>query len=119
MDFNVHTEFITQGEDKIALVKPQGAIDQKSVPVLEHTIKEEIYRPSICYMVIDFSETKSINSTGLGLLINIIHQIDLAGGKICLINVAERFKVLFSAIGLDIRMPTYSNKEEAIASFQD
>ena len=120
MDFTVNTEVLEQSEfGRVAILEPCGAVDQKSVPLFEAVVKEEVYRQNICYVIIDLSKTKSINSTGLGLLINITHQIGVAGGGICLINVADRFKVLFNALGLESRLPIHNDRESALNSFKN
>ena len=100
----------------IAILQLCGPIDQKSVQVFESTILE-LYRKGICKLILDLSETKYLNSTGLGLLINIAHKVNVVGGGIKLINVAEKFKVLFDMLGLDSCLPILTTQDDAIHSF--
>jgi anti-anti-sigma factor len=100
----------------LATLKLCGTIDQKSVQVFESTILE-LYRKGICRLILDLSDTKYLNSTGLGLLINIAHKVNVVGGGIRLVNVAEKFRVLFDMLGLESCLPILASHEEAIHSF--
>jgi anti-sigma B factor antagonist len=100
---------------EIATLKLHGPIDQKSVQVFESTILE-LYRKGICRLILDLSETKYLNSTGLGLLINIAHKVNVVGGGIRLVNVAEKFKVLFDMLGLESCLPILASHKEALHS---
>lgn len=99
----------------IATLRLCGPIDQKSVQVFESTILD-LYRKGICRLVLDLSETKYLNSTGLGLLINIAHKVNVVGGGIRLVNVAEKFKVLFDMLGLESCLPILASHQEALRS---
>ena len=94
----------------------EGVIDQKSVPIFESTILE-LYRKGISKLVLDFSKTMYLNSTGLGLLINIAHKVNLVGGGVRLINVPNKFRLLFDMLGLESCLPILTNYKEAIESF--
>ena len=117
MELNIKSEmYHCPDVGNIANLRLCGPIDQKSVQVFEANILE-LYRQGICRLILDLSETKYLNSTGLGLLINIAHKVNVVGGGIKLINVAEKFKVLFDMLGLETCLPILSSYEEAVTSF--
>ena len=51
------------------------------------------------------------------MLINIAHRVNVVGGGVRLINVAEKFKVLFDMLGLETCLPIINDYEEALNSF--
>ncbi|BBM84024.1 STAS domain-containing protein [Candidatus Uabimicrobium amorphum] len=117
MEFTIDTEYYQQdGVGEIALLQLCGPIDQKSVPIFEAEI-QELFKNDICRFVLDLSNTKYLNSSGLGLLINIAHKVNVVGGGIRLVNVAEKFRVLFDMLGLDSSLPIYENRDVALRSF--
>ncbi len=117
MELTIHSETHHRpGVGDIVALKPCGPIDQKSVQSLEATVLD-FYRKGICRLILDLSETKYLNSTGLGLLINIAHRVNVVGGGVRLINVAEKFKVLFDMLGLESCLPIIGNYETALNSF--
>merc|ERR1711976_34300 len=117
MEFTIDTEYFQQdGVGEIALLQLCGPIDQKSVPIFEAEI-QELFKNDICRFVLDLSNPKYLNSSGLGLLINIAHKVNVVGGGIRLVNVAEKFRVLFDMLGLDSSLPIYENRDVALRSF--
>ncbi|HON44525.1 MAG TPA: STAS domain-containing protein [Planctomycetota bacterium] len=101
----------------VVLLKPCGPIDQKSLQIFEAKVLG-FYRDGICKIILDLSETKYLNSTGLGLLINIAQRVHVVEGGIRLINVANKFKVLFDMLGLEVCLPIMENLDKALISFK-
>ncbi len=117
MDFSVQSEHYQQlNVGHIAIIKISGPLNQKSVQILEAAVNEN-YQKGICRIILDMSDTRYVNSTGLGLFINIAHKAKLIGGGVRLINIAEKFKVLLDMIGLGGSLPISKTKEEALHSF--
>lgn len=117
MEFTIDTEYYDQDNvGEIALLQLCGPVDQKSVPIFEAEI-HELFKKDICRFVLDLYNTKYLNSSGLGLLINIAHKVNVVGGGIRLVNVAEKFKVLFDMLGLDSSLPIFENRDAALKSF--
>ncbi len=118
MELTIHYEnYQRQGIGEIVMLKPCGPIDQKSVQLFESKVLE-YYRKGICRLILDLCETKYLNSTGLGLLINIAHRVNVVGGGVRLVNVAEKFRVLFDMLGLESCLPIFSDVESALKSFE-
>lgn len=89
-----------------------GSIDQKSMSSIE-TSMGEFYTKDVKYYIFDFSETHNINSTGIGVLINISSHISMVRGAVCLIN-ADKFKNLIETIGLSERLPIVDGETAAV-----
>ncbi|WP_372368392.1 STAS domain-containing protein [Candidatus Uabimicrobium sp. HlEnr_7] len=113
MEFQITSElknYDTIGD--VAILSFIGSVDQKSMQIIEASISE-CYTKNIKFYIFDFGQTLNINSTGIGVLINITSQISMASGCACLIN-ADKFKNLIETIGLSDRLPIVGNEEKAI-----
>lgn len=117
MDFNITTEICKQPNvGDVAILNFIGPIDRNGLKVLEDVI-QRLYKKNIYRLIFDLAQTTTINSSAIGLLINITHQVEVCGGGIRMIEVAERFKILFQLLGLESRLPILENRNEALASF--
>lgn len=116
MEFSISTEVKSTGAGEVGLLYIKGALDQKSLEVFEEKV-QELYQKDVYRLILDLSGATAINSTGLGLIINMVHQAETASGGIRLMKVADKFKALFGMLGLDSRLPILDTEEEAIASF--
>ncbi|NUM36490.1 MAG: STAS domain-containing protein [Candidatus Brocadiae bacterium] len=118
MELTIHCEnYQCPGTGEVVMLKPCGPIDQKSVQIFESKVLE-YYRKGVCRLILDLCETKYLNSTGLGLLINIAHRVNVVGGGVRLVHVAEKFRVLFDMLGLESCLPIFSDVESALKSFE-
>jgi anti-sigma B factor antagonist len=68
--------------------------------------------------IVNLSELKYINSTGLSVLITMLTKSRNAGGNICLHNVPEQLDKLLTMTQLDKLFPRANNLEEAKQLFQ-
>lgn len=116
MNFSVNKEVCEHASGQVAILQLCGNVDTQSVSTLE-AIFDELYQAQIYRIVFDLSKTESINSSGLGLIINITHQLETVGGGIRMINVSDKHKVLFDLLGLQDRLVILADKKEALASY--
>jgi anti-sigma B factor antagonist len=68
-------------------------------------------------IVIDLSEVKFMNSSGLGMLIAGLTTVNKEAGKLKLANVEEKIQSLLVITKLVTIFESYPSVEEAIASF--
>ncbi len=106
------------GVGKIIKLTPAGQIDPKNLPHLEKTVLDN-YAHGMSRVILDLSNTKYLNSSGIGLLINLANRANVVGGGLRLINVAEKFRFLFDLLGLQTCLPILGTFEEAMKSFQE
>jgi anti-sigma B factor antagonist len=117
MDFKITTELCRQPNvGEIAILNLIGAIDRNGLKILEEVI-QKLYKKNIYRLIFDMAQTTIINSSAIGFLINTTQHVEVCGGGIRLIRVAERFKILFQLLCLENRLPILETRNEAIASF--
>ena len=117
MEFSLTTELCEQSNgQQAAVIFFNGPIDRSGLLMLDNTV-QDLYRQDIYFLIFDLANTTSINSSAIGLLINITQQVAMGNGAVRIIRVAEKFKILFELLGLESRLPIAENKEQALASF--
>lgn len=56
---------------------------------------------AITELVLDFSKTEFMDSSGIGVVIGRSRNLHFRGGKVCAMNMGKRVKMLFQSAGLD------------------
>lgn len=84
-----------------AILKPEGRIDVVTSQDLKERLLE-LYNEGYNFIVIDFSEVSSIDSSGLGKLLLFQKKLKERNGSLSIINVkTEYIKNMFKMIHLD------------------
>ena len=117
MEFSIEKEICQTPKFTVAIFKLRGILDQSSLKLFEVTV-HEAYHAKINRVIFNLAQLASINSSGIGLLINIAHQAQIGGGAICFIQVPQKFKLMFELLGLESRFLCYPDKESAITSWK-
>ncbi|MCH8902761.1 MAG: STAS domain-containing protein [Bacteroidetes bacterium] len=111
-------EFTFEDKDSIHLVNFSGSFLTQPPPesdILNH-INEKI--ESNCQnFVLNLSEVKIINSSGLGLLIKILTKARTIGGDAVLINVPDTLAQLLLVTKLNTVFKSFNSFEDAVANF--
>ena len=92
------------------------SLKQENLVVLDNTVNNLYDDDGIEYLILDIEKVTSISSSGLGLLINLT-QLPGAQNGIRLINVQNKFKVLFELLGLGDKLKIIDTKETAVNSW--
>jgi anti-sigma B factor antagonist len=69
-------------------------------------------------IVIDLNDVKSVNSSGLGILIGGLTTMKNAGGDLKLANVSSKIQTLLVVTKLDSIFEQHSSVDKAVASFK-
>ena len=81
-------------------------------------ISDFIQRPNNdCKVIVDCQKIEMMNSSGLGVLITILHQIKDINGQLRLVNLAPNIEGVLKITKLDLLFKICKNLEEAEASF--
>ena len=67
----------------------------------------------IFYSVVDISDVRYINSSGIGVLITILTKMRNKGGEICLVNPSETVQKLLIITKLNAIFKIANSKDEA------
>jgi anti-anti-sigma factor len=70
-------------------------------------------------VVLDFSHTLAVYSSGLGLMIRIRRFVTERGGTLSLVNVSEQLATMFKALNIEKVFPIYSTDVEFEISQED
>lgn len=82
-----------------ALLSVSGEIDLDTVGKLRGKLEDAEGR-GIYRLILDFSETKYVNSTALAVLVKFVERVREKGGGIALVSVNQRVRLVFEMLGL-------------------
>ncbi len=94
--------FTTQIEERdgaVWIILPDS-IDMDNYRRIEENIEPQLTRKPL-KVVLDFSKTTALFSSGLGLIIRIKKRIDELGGQLFLLCISKKMEEGFSNVGLD------------------
>ncbi len=111
MDFAVTHHF----EGEIAVVAVSGWIEIASAPQLRDTIVTLIDEGHL-HLVIDLSETAFMDSTGLGVLVGVLHRLRTRDGSLVIAGAKERVLKVFQVSQLTKVLTLTDSVEDAIAA---
>ncbi|RME75079.1 MAG: STAS domain-containing protein, partial [Planctomycetota bacterium] len=111
-------EIRTFGGADVLYWKVIGPIDSPGISQLEKSILGSAENGHIL-QVVDFSQVKYINSTGMGTMVKIGDMIHKKSGEFCLVNVQEKVVELFNMLGLlaVIKIEKEENLDSLFAPF--
>jgi len=78
-------------------------IEERILPELEKSPKD---------VALDFSHTKALFSSGIGLVVRLNKQIADKKQKIYLVNIERKIKEGLENVGLDMAFPMYPTEED-------
>lgn len=105
-----------KGEYNILTLKGSLLADIQSKEILQ-LVSDELNN-GISKYVIDLSELKFINSSGLGMMLTILTKVRKAGGDAVLANVPEQVQNLLIITKLQAIFKTADSVEEAATKFE-
>lgn len=93
-----------------------GPIDSDNTPRLKEELTA-LQRKGILHFILDLSQMTRVNSTGLGVLVNVADALERSGGEILLSRIPSEKKVVFEALGLTAFFPIFPTLTDAILFF--
>jgi len=97
------TKYKIKRTDENVAVAVGKQLTMAEVPELQNALKAELQNRTV-ECVFDFANTKSLDSSGIGLLIAANNTLAPAGGKVRLINLSEDFMKLLRSMRLVDRL---------------
>jgi anti-sigma B factor antagonist len=92
-------------------------LGEKDTKLIIEAVENSIENGRVNFIV-DLSQLKYINSTGLSVLITMLTKSRNAKGNICIFNVPDQLDKLLGMTQLDKLFPRVANLEEAKKIFQ-
>ena len=111
-EFKIEVGAVTGLQDG-AVVSFNGPIDARNVGVFKEQM-DALRRRSFRRFLLQMSEVRYINSSGLAYLINMVEAVQAAGGALVLFNVQPKVKVILESMGLVDLLRLFPSKAAAI-----
>jgi anti-anti-sigma factor len=111
------TTFIEKRHGCLWIILPHF-IDMDNYEKIEQTIAPELVESSK-RIVLDFSKTDMLFSSGLGVIIRLQKRINELGGTLFLVNFSTKLKDALDAVGLEKIFKAFQTEEEFKESLQN
>ena len=110
MEFN----YTLEEKDGLAIFKIKGNLIEKSqaIPLLEDV--EECIMKDINQLILDITDFRYLNSTGLNIFINILTKARRSGGEVVICSVSPKIKELLIITKLNTIFLVSEKLEDAI-----
>ena len=95
------------------IVAPSGTLDKGTVRHFQNQLLDYL-KVGYHFLILDCSAIKSVNSTGLQVLLEIVETYQQAGGIILLIKVLPQISKFFDMVGFTPIFTSLTSKAEAI-----
>ena len=103
--------------DDIAIIRLNGDLVVSEIEKLRKEIRDVIGR-EIYKIILDMSEIDFIDSSGIGLLVEILKTLSkYEGGQLRLINLNRQVKEILKQVQLYSIFEIHSSEDEALESF--
>lgn len=99
-----------------AQLRVDGEIDLDTVGILRSAL-EGLEARGVSRLVLDFSETRYVNSSALAVLAKFAQRFREAGGGIALVNLSQRVRLPFEMLGLLVLFKLFDSVDEARQAF--
>lgn len=102
--------------DDIAVIRPRGTLSVKERPVLSDLVETvDMQRSNV---IVDLSDVKIVDSSGLGDLVGSHNKVSDRGGHLVLACTPHRLLTTLEVSNLDQLLENYESVAEAIAGLQ-
>jgi len=101
-------------KDNVLTLKLKGDLigEDSGVDIIE--LVNDTIQNNITLCIIDISELRYINSSGIGVLITILTKFRNKGGEVCLLKPSESVQKLLIITKLNAIFSIVENEEEAL-----
>jgi anti-anti-sigma factor len=104
-------------KDKVTVCRIEGDVNIHNAPAIKKEFAAFIdQKPP--WIIINFSGVNHIDSSGLGILVEILKHVKAYGGRLKLTNLSPKIKSMFEIIKFDKIFDIVSDEDGALASFK-
>jgi anti-anti-sigma factor len=101
--------------DNTVLAEMAGAIDTQTRVAFQEAL-EEILNKGVRCLILDMSNIRYVNSTGLGSLVKYADSFKNSGGGMALIKVPQKVKIVIEMLGLNAFFDICAELDEALVA---
>ncbi len=102
--------------DDVFVLKPQGRLDAKLAPELEHELSA-LEAQGLTQIVVNFSRASYISSSCLRILLTHVRKLRQAGGDLKLCCLTDKIAEVLGITGLDTIFDSFPNEKLAAQAF--
>ena len=102
----------------LGVLSVAGEIDLDTVANLRAKL-EDLRTRGVNRLVLDFAETRYVNSSALAVLVKFAETFREGGGGVALVSVSSRVKLVFEMLGLLVFFKFCDSVDEAKAAFPE
>lgn len=88
------------GRHKMLAVRLSGDIDHHSTQDIRENIDRELMRRGVRNLMMDFSGTGFMDSSGIGLVMGRYKKVSSLGGKVIICGMSKSIKRMFNMCGM-------------------
>ena len=100
-------------EGGASVITLRGDVDVYSAPLLRQKIVDLVDEGEL-NLVIDFAQVESVDSTGVGVLLDGMQRVKERGGGVDLVAGRDRIRQILDLTGLPSDVRVHGSKEEAL-----
>ena len=104
-------------KDGATICRIEGAINLHTAPDIKKAFAGLINQKPP-RLIVNFSKVNHIDSSGLGILVEILKRVKAYGGSLKLTNLSPMIKSMFEIMKLDKIFNILSDEEGAMAAFK-
>ena len=102
--------------DEFVIFAPRGYIDTATVDAMEDKLMELVSQEKY-KLIIDFSDTEYVNSSGWGVFLRDLRMIRENGGDIVLANMAPDVHIVYETMEFSQIFKSFNSLDAACKSF--
>jgi anti-anti-sigma factor len=109
-------------DDGVRIVSVRGELDLGTAAELEPPLEEAVSAGN-SRVLIDLTECEFIDSTGIALIVRTWQRLDRTAegtgeGRVVICSGNDQVQRVLDVTGLDVSIPVYSSREDALASLR-
>ncbi|MFH1189362.1 MAG: STAS domain-containing protein [Candidatus Omnitrophota bacterium] len=106
-----------ESKDGLTICRIEGDININNAPELKKAFTGLIgSKPS--KLIVNFSKVIYIDSSGLGVLVDLLKHVKLYGGRLKVTNLSSKIKSMFEIIKFDRIFDILADEGDAVAAFK-
>lgn len=106
-----------EGVPEVRLLEIGGSLTHENIAKLLSSF-EGLQDPPVKYLVVDFTGTRYINSTGITTIVSLISQVQDNKGKIAFCGLSLDLVRVMEIVGLVPHIPIFNRRRDAALAIQ-
>jgi anti-anti-sigma factor len=101
------------------IVQIKGRMESGPLDRITQTILDEMVGPDRKHLILDFSELRYISSLGIRMILDVKMNLQKRNKEMALVGVTSSILQVFHLLGLSNAFQFYSDREDALKSFEE